>query len=68
MKFLEFALISLQSECSFHQFKTCNVLNVLDVLGAAKFVNSPAQLSSSPKLCSPAARARCFVSPVSRVH
>ena len=29
---------------SFHQFSTCNVLNVLDVLGAAKFVNSPAQL------------------------
>ena len=41
MKFLDFALISLRSERSFHQFSTCNVLNVL---GAAKFVNSPAQL------------------------
>ena len=33
MKFLDFALISLRSECSFHQFKTCNVLNVLGEVG-----------------------------------
>ena len=58
MKFLDFALISLRSESSFHQFKTCNVLNVLGEVGCQLARSSDMVLSHTESyrvILSPAA-------------